>query len=417
MQTQLLEAGQALQAKRQAAKDFLDSFEARGDAQAKVMSSDDLTKFNTLMDEVNDLGAKYDQLNEAAQKAENLKIAMSDSREAGLIAAKSMIDAGQSFGDMAMKRITQRMRVEGSVKGDFELDGVDTVKLLRSGEIKTVMGTGASGGLTGWAPEVLRDPGVVVPYISRPPELIDFLRMIPTTQNSLKWMKQTTRTNSTASANEGSAVAESVFVWTQQTGEVNKLGHYINVSEEQLEDEPMVRGLLDQDLILGVRQIVDYQVTVGDGTGQDLVGFTNLSSIDTQAKGSDTQIDALFKALNGLEIDGNARPNLYVLHPRDWQTLVLARTADGTYLLGNPTDSAMRRCWGLPVVTSRALTAGTGLCIDTNYFIVRPRTGVQVAITNSDSTNFRASVYTIRATIRVGFQSLRDEAACKITGL
>jgi hypothetical protein len=50
-----------------------------------------------------------------------------------------------------------------------------------------------------------------------------------------------------------------------------------------------------------------------------------------------------------------------VLHPSDYQGLVLEKTADVEYLHGDPTNSEVGTVWGKQVIASTVLTAGTAL--------------------------------------------------------
>lgn len=409
MNTQLIEAGGLLEAKRTQLMDFYSQFEAVGDTQAKKMTGEDMTQYKALEAEVLDLQKTYEGLKAVHDSAEAMRAKQNEGRN---IVLPGQVPAGKiaSLGEMFFKDISKLNSTDlPKFAKDYDMDPAAIVR----GERKTTMTTAA-----GYAPEVLRD-GHNVFAISRPPQLLDYIPMETTTANSLKWMKETTYTNASTSAAEGSAVAESAFAWTQQTGEINKIGHWLPVTEEQLEDEPGIRSLIENRLVYGVRQELDEQITIGDGTGQDLVGLYALSSIDTQARsGAEPVMDTALKAIKGLRVEGRAFPNLFVFHMTDWvEEIGLARTSDGMYLNGNPTDGMVMRLWGLPVVFSEALTAGNALCLDTNFFILKMRTGVRIAVTDSHASSFTSSVLTFRATVRAGFQSLRDEACCKLTGL
>jgi len=292
---------------------------------------------------------------------------------------------------------------------------MDEVELFKAEDsplfLKTTMTTSANG----YPPEVLRD-GDVVPLASRPPQLLDYLPMYSTTQNGIKFMKQTVRTNNAAARSENATLVEGVITYAESTDIISAIGTFIPVTMEELEDVPALRQLIDNDLMLMVRQVLDEQVTVGNGSAPNLRGIFNASSIQTQARGTDDALDALHKALVKVKVTGRANPNLFVLHSTDWQNIVLTRTADGVYILGNPTDGAAPRCWGLPVVQSEALTATNALVLDTNYFQVAMRSGV-VAEIGEQNTDFVLLKQTIRAYVRAGLKKRRDTAACKITGL
>jgi HK97 family phage major capsid protein len=243
------------------------------------------------------------------------------------------------------------------------------------------------------------------------------LRIEPTDKDQVKFMKQTTRTNAAAAKGEGVALDEAAIAYTEATVDIRKIGVYLPVTEEQLEDELEIRNIIDSDLRLMVRQKFDELVTVGDGIAPNILGAYNAANILSQAKGSDPVFDAIMKAMTKVKVSGRAMPNLVLLHANDYQELALARTSDGVYIYGNPTDAPMQRVWGVQIATSEALSEGNGLVMDTNYLRLKMRKDVTIAATDSHGTLFINNVTVLRAHLRAGLQILRDEALCRVTGI
>ena len=201
--------------------------------------------------------------------------------------------------------------------------------------------------------------------------------------------------------------------------------HRLMPTREQLEDEAGVRALIETDLLLGARQILDEQITVGAGTGANLTGCYSASGALSQARGTDPYFDCLMKGMTLVRtanVAGGrggrwANPNLVLLHPSDYQDVVLERTADGIYILGNPGETPMSRVWGVSVGQSLALTVSTGMVIDTSFMRVRMREDARVFASDSHGEYFTAGIETLRCDIRAGFEIHSDEAICKLTGL
>jgi HK97 family phage major capsid protein len=408
MNQELQEIGGKLEAKRAEWMGFYSQFEAVGDAQAKVMTGDDVAKFKAFEAEVTDLQKDFDAKRAIFESAEANRKAMEADKT-----PSNRVNFGKPSGDQKIVRLSDAFLAKGvsdlRSENGREFDIKDIIDRLQG---KATMTTSANG----YPPQVLRD-GSVVPAISRPPQLLDFLTMQPTDQNGIKFMAQTVRTNTAAAKSEGSAADEATITYAESTDIISKIPVFIPVTDEELEDEPGLRALIDQDLILMVRQELDRIVTVGSGTPPEFAGIFAATNIQTQAKGADPTIDAIMKAIVKVRVSGRANAGVCVMHSTDHQNLALTRTADGLYILGSPTDSAVQRIWGLPIALSEALTASNAMVLDPFYFRVMMRTGVQIAITNSHASNFTSGIQTIRATVRAGLKKMRGQAACKVTGL
>ena len=278
--------------------------------------------------------------------------------------------------------------------------------------IKTLFQTSA-----GFAPESVRS-GLLVEAATRPIQVTDLIPVFPISQPSFVYMEETTRTHASAEKAEGVAYAESTFVWTQKTSPVQKITDSIPVTDEQLEDEAQVQRLLEQRLGFGLRQRLDLQILVGDGTAPNLSGILDVSGIQTQALGADNRIAAFMKALTKVRYTGRANPSGAVFHPNDWQDYVLLQNANGDFLFGNPfSGPGPQSLLGIPVAISDAITENTAIVVDfRNFTRLDDRRGVRVQ-TGYVGSNFTEGKVTLRADMRVAFTVTRPAAVCSITGL
>lgn len=406
------EYGVELEEKRTAYKTKFDGYERKdiGDGKtAPQIPADDLAELGKMREEIDEIGTKFT----AARAAEDYEaINKEELEKLGKTGARPNFETKGKPG--ATKTLWEQLSDSDEFQGRTKrfMPEVELKLFDSRAELKTLMTTSSDG----FPPEVLRD-GNVVPAISRPPQLIDHLRMEPYTQNAIKFMKQTVRTNAAASKAEGAALDESTITYAEATDTIERIGTHIPLTEEQLEDEVEVQSLVENDLMLMVRQELDTQVTVGNGTPPILRGIFNATSILTQAKGTDPVISAFFKAITKIRVSGRATATVISMHSNDWQEIALQRTADGLYILGDPTKMTEPRLWGLPVVFSEALVEGNGLVLDGFYFRVKMRKGVTISITDSHDTEFIKNILRIRAHTRAGLQKLRDEAACQVTGI
>jgi HK97 family phage major capsid protein len=300
----------------------------------------------------------------------------------------------------------------------ISLDDMLPSDMLSQAGYSTTIGQKALFSLTaGYASRAERLPGFVE-AVSRPIQLLDLLPMIQTSKDSVPYMEETTRIHGAAGAAEGAAYAESTFAFTERNTPVRKITDSIPVTDEQLDDEPMMVGYLNGRLIFGIRQKFDSLALVGDGLGTNLRGLKNVVGVQVQAKGADPVPDALFKAMMKVRTAGRSIPTNQILHPTDWQNVRLLRTVDGVYIWGNPSEAGPERIWGLGVSLNDADVAGTAYtgCFQSDCVTGVERKGVDIQV-GFVGNQFGEGKRTIRGDCRVALVWRRPAAFCQITGL
>jgi HK97 family phage major capsid protein len=370
-------------------------------AKVKSLDGDSATKvaeIARLNAELADLGAERDKLKTLRQGVVNARLYGINEGDADIENGRP---ARKSFGQLVAESAVRT----GGIGTKAEIDSDPR-------QLKTLMTRSA-----GWAPESLRDPGYV-PYASAPLMVTDLIPMLPTKQAAVKYMEQTTRTNNAAERAEGGAYGEAALALTERSVTVETVGVWLPVTDEQLDDEEEAAAMIDMDLPFMLRQRIDLQALVGDGSTPNVLGVNNKPSIQTQAKGADVVMDAIHKAATKVRVTGRALPDAVVFHPNDWEAVRLTRTADGIYILGNPQDPGPDRIWGLRVVQSDNQTENTAVVGDfANFSRFRLRRDVLVERTNSHDTYFTSGKQAIRAGIRCAFVWSRAAAFCTVTGI
>ena len=358
-----------------------------------------------LNDELTDLGEKVETLRAVAAAGDKLTDVDTDGPgEPGAPGAGRQ--RPRSFGDLfvASDAYTSRDR---KVTASIDMDVQDIVRPRN-----TLFETTA-----GWAPETTRS-GLVVDDAQRPVQVTDLIPQITTAQNAYVYMEETTFTNNAAEVAEGGTYGEAALVLTERSSSVRKIGVWLPVTDEQLEDEPGARAYVNRRLPFMLRQRLDGQILTGNGTAPNLEGVNNVTGIQTQAKSTDPVPDAVYKAMTKVRVTGRAMPNAVVFHPNDWQDVRLLRTSDGIYIWGNPSDAGPERIWGIQVVQSDAQTENTAVVGDwANFSLLAVRRGIDVQVTNSHSTYFVEGKQAIRADMRAALVFTRPAAFATVTGI
>lgn len=280
-------------------------------------------------------------------------------------------------------------------------------------DLKTLFETAA-----GWAPLSQRLPGYV-PSPVRAPAVLNFIPQYNTNQHAIKYMLESTYTATNAVEKaEGAALGEVALALTETTGVVEKIGAYIPVTDEQLEDEANVEQYLTDRLTLMVRNRIEKQCLEGTGVTPLLLGTLHLTAPNSQAKGADPTPDAIYKAMVLVRSVGFAEPSVMFINPADWQDIKLLRTADGIYIFGSPMDSGPDRIWGIPVCQTMAVTAATAMLGDyANFATFYWRKGMEIAISSGYLTYFTEGKQAVRVTTRGCMVHTRDKAFALVTGI
>lgn len=270
----------------------------------------------------------------------------------------------------------------------------------------------------GWAPANVRSD-VVAMSAQRPISLLDYLpsQTVSVGQSGYRYMLETTFTNSAAELAEAGTYAEGALALTEQVINIRKLGTTIPVTDEQLEDVAGAEDYLTTRITLMLRTRLENQIVAGAGTSNTILGLSNFSGVLTQARGSDDQYTAIYKAVTKIRSQGFTEPNLVVMHPLDWQTIRLAQATTGQFLWDNPAVAGAKSLFGMNVIVSVVMTQGTALVLDTAWTSVLYRHGIEFVSTNAHASEFLSGVQRIRADVRAAVALYRAPAVCVVSGL
>ena len=242
-----------------------------------------------------------------------------------------------------------------------------------------------------------------------------------TNSNNIEYFIQTTDTDNTAAKAEGAAATDSAFVWTKTTDEVEIMQAWIPVTREFLNDNAGMQSIIQGMLADRLEKYVSKELMYGTGTTPQLWGVTVRTNFASQAKGTDPVFDCILKGIDDVAVAGDATPDAVVLHPTDWMNILLTRTVDGLYLMGNPGSMpSPPTIWGLPVrVTSTvAAAAGTG-CVGAFRSMAQifNNGGIIVEASSEHSTYFTERKVALAISRRLAAVNYRPTAFSKLTGL
>jgi HK97 family phage major capsid protein len=250
--------------------------------------------------------------------------------------------------------------------------------------------------------------------------------VVPVDSDTVNYVRQSVRTIAAAPVAAGSAKPTSTITIEKVSTPVTVIAHLSEAIDRSiLSDYDSLSEFLDAELRYGVLFAEDGQLINGDGSAPNLRGILQTSGILTQARGTDPHHEACYKAITAVRNqDSPFEPDAIVLHPTDWQTIRLAKAADGTNLTAPIVEADPERLWNLPVVTTRAIAQGTGLVGAFGVGAkVYDREDATVRIAEAGGLGaagveiFSRNQVVMLAEERIAFAVERATAFCSVTGL
>lgn len=320
----------------------------------------------------------------------------------------------------AFKAAAERMKATGRIDQIFELKGT----LDRAG----IMAALTESGLTG--PNFIqqdRQPGIL-PILFQQPTVADLMPNGTTTSNTIRYAKESTATNAASTVAEEGTKPEAALNFTVVDDPVKKIAVILKASDEILDDEPQMRAYVNGRLVLFVRIREDQQLLTGNPSvaANDITGLLNRSGLTAaQALGADTIAVAVHKEITKIRVASFLDPTGIVWHPNDEEAAMLEQDSNNQFFGMGPftgpygqAQPAMRTYWGLPTVSTQAMTENTILvgAFATAAQIFR-RTGITVEVTNSNEDDFKNNLVAFRAEERLALAVYRPSAFGTVTGV
>jgi HK97 family phage major capsid protein len=318
-----------------------------------------------------------------------------------------------SIGDAFVKSAEYKALMARGLEGEWNTGPIKVEFSQKANE--TVMGSNPDMVPPAYQPSV---PGVIP---KQPNSIMAAIPQATTDSNVIRYLKETTATNSTASIAELGTYQQSVLVHDNADVSVQKLGTVLFVSDEFLADVSGMASFLDGRLGQFVSFIEEDQAVNGNGTPPQLNGILNQTT-QTQALAADTIADAIYKAKTQVRNASFLEPDTLLINATDWQNLRLSKDANDNYLngLGPFMGGGLEPpVWGLqPYVTAR-IAQGTALvgAFQPAALQLFRKGGITLSATNSHASLFTAGQVAIRADSRLAMVVYRVSAFCKVTGL
>lgn len=296
--------------------------------------------------------------------------------------------------------------------------------------------TGASDTSAGaWVTNDYMGQRVGLDLFQRPLRLRDVVTNGTTTSDTVEYVRITSTTNSAAPVAEATSSAaptapggagalvnnagggykpESALAAAKVTTPVRTIAHWIPITKRALSDASQIRTLIDSFLKYGLEEELEDQMIAGDGTGENFDGLGNVSGVQAQAWDTNA-LTTLRKAKTKVRTVGRSVANAYLLNPADLETVDLLQDNEGRFYFGGPAGvGSASVLWGLPVIETEAVPAGTGYVGDFRKAILWDREQASITVTDSHADFFVRNLVAILAEMRAAFGVIQPSAFVEV---
>jgi len=214
--------------------------------------------------------------------------------------------------------------------------------------------------------------------------------------NALTYYLLGTMEGSITNVLEGGAKPQVHIPHDTKTVALRKIAAHIKESDELLQDGAFLESAVRNRLRYEFDKVVEnYLLTTLSGTSGIQTGDATIT------------FDSILKAKQAVRNVTGYAADALVMNPADLETLLLTKDSNQQYLLGGPaygsygngTYSANPRIWGLNVVESAQMAAGT--CFVGSFkigssIVTKAGEGLRVEVSNSNEDDFIKNKVTVR---------------------
>jgi HK97 family phage major capsid protein len=238
-----------------------------------------------------------------------------------------------------------------------------------------------------------------------------------TDAQTIRFPKESAYDDGAAATAQGSTLGASDFDITATSVNVEKIGTFMRITEEMLNDTPGLSSYLSARVPGKVLSVEDTEILNGDGSSPNLDGlFTDGAAFITSGGAFDdavesaNEFDVLIASLNQLAL-ANYQADTILLNPTDFHKIVLLKSTANEYLKNQIIQGIQPAINGVPITLNTAVTAGkflVGNLAQASQLWVRDGLGIEFS--REDSTNFRDGFVTVRAQERVALTNYSPNA-------
>jgi HK97 family phage major capsid protein len=269
--------------------------------------------------------------------------------------------------------------------------------------------------------------GLLEPGLVRPLTVRQLVTVIPTTTDAIEYVKESSRITGAAPVTEaiqllhtGDTTAtkpEGGLTFALVQDVVRTIAEWVPATRRILSDAPQLRAYIDSYLTDDLALELEDQIVAGSGTGVNFRGILNTVGIQVAGPpaGTNNMLDVLRTSRRLIVANARTFPTAVLINPADSESIDIlkfggatptAYVGSGPYTSGgtfNPT------IWGMNVVETEAVPAGTALVGDFRRAVLFDRENVTITV-GTAGDDFIRNIVRILGEMRAGFGVIRPAA-------
>lgn len=251
---------------------------------------------------------------------------------------------------------------------------------------------------------------------SRKVHVREFLPIGTTDAQTIRFPKESAYDDGAAATAQGSALTQSDFDITATSVNVEKIGTFMTLTDEMLQDTPQLTSYLSARVPEKVLSEEDDQILNGNGSAPNLNGlFTDGAVFSDTAAGIGTvtsanEYDVLVVALAQLAAS-NYQASAIMLNPADMHKIALLKSSQNEYLRQQLYSGLQPQIMGVNIIQNTAVTAGNFILGDFNQATqLWVRENLSIEFAREHASNFTSNLVTVRVQERVALTNYQPNA-------
>lgn len=249
-----------------------------------------------------------------------------------------------------------------------------------------------------------------------PTSILSLIQTAALDSPTYRFLRQTGRAINAAAVAPGATKPTSTIGLTPVEDHLRVVAHVSEgLNKYDLLDVRNLQVFVENEFRWGLLSKVEQLLLTGDGDGETPTGLLAQSGIQVQPFTTDL-LTSVRKAITAVETLGFV-PGVIAMSPTDWEAVELTKaTGTGEFVLdASPVDRAARKLFGVQVVTSTSLPAGTAIVADlSEVTLFTDRRGVMAEWNGQGQTDFESNLVRLRVEGRFGLGVGQPSAVVKV---